>query len=213
MPSRSCKIRLSQKEILFIGMSHAKHRDSGSFSWINAKAYQIPSRVVIQMGCIALDKDAVAVASCYSNINFFVGSVVKKVKASFLQRPCSHHLSSTRILVTLLRPWIRRFTMFISASWLRTSSKFTWEEVNRHLESLEYGQLLRGWGRFVQNNTATVASSSVEDEYGSSKSKYCGNAEFNLTGPGIEPRPLTLYTSAESTQNAWPVHLFQMLIL
>ena len=38
-------------------------------------------------------------------------------------------MSSTRTLVTLLRPWIRRFTMIISAWWLRTSSKFTWEEV------------------------------------------------------------------------------------
>ena len=38
-------------------------------------------------------------------------------------------MSSTRTLVALLRPWIRRFTIIISAWWLRTSSKFTWEEV------------------------------------------------------------------------------------
>ena len=38
-------------------------------------------------------------------------------------------MSSTSTLVTLLRPWIRRFTIIISAWWLRTSSKFTWEEV------------------------------------------------------------------------------------
>ena len=38
-------------------------------------------------------------------------------------------MSSTRTLVTLLSPWIRRFTIIISAWWLRTSSKFTWEEV------------------------------------------------------------------------------------
>ena len=38
-------------------------------------------------------------------------------------------MSSTRTLVTLLRPWIRRFTIIISAWWFRTSSKFTWEEV------------------------------------------------------------------------------------
>ena len=38
-------------------------------------------------------------------------------------------MCSTRTLVTLLRPWIRRFTIIISAWWLRTSSKFTWEEV------------------------------------------------------------------------------------
>ena len=38
-------------------------------------------------------------------------------------------MSSTRTLVTLLRPWKRRFTIIFSAWWLRTSSKFTWEEV------------------------------------------------------------------------------------
>ena len=38
-------------------------------------------------------------------------------------------MSSTHTLVTLLRPWIRRFTIIISAWWLRTNSKFTWEEV------------------------------------------------------------------------------------
>ena len=38
-------------------------------------------------------------------------------------------MSSTCTVVTLLRPWIRRFTIIISAWWLRTSSKFTWEEV------------------------------------------------------------------------------------
>ena len=40
-------------------------------------------------------------------------------------------MSSTRTLVTLLRPWIRRFTIITSAWWLRTSSKFTWEEVKK----------------------------------------------------------------------------------
>ena len=38
-------------------------------------------------------------------------------------------MSSTRTPVTLLRLWIRRFTIIISAWWLRTSSKFTWEEI------------------------------------------------------------------------------------
>ena len=38
-------------------------------------------------------------------------------------------MSSTRTLVALLRPWIRRFTIIISAWWLRTSSKVMWEEV------------------------------------------------------------------------------------
>ena len=59
-------------------------------------------------------------------------------------------MSSTRTMVELLRPWIRRFTIIISAWWLRTSSKFMWEEVKRQQESLENGQLLSGCG-FVQN--------------------------------------------------------------
>ena len=41
--------------------------------------------------------------------------VAKWVKASFLRRPSSNGLGSTRTLFTLLRPWIRRFTMIISA--------------------------------------------------------------------------------------------------
>ena len=45
-------------------------------------------------------------------------------------------MSSTRTLVTLLRPWIRRFTIIISAWWLRTSSKFTWEEVKTSIGKL-----------------------------------------------------------------------------
>ena len=43
-------------------------------------------------------------------------------------------------LVTLLRPWIRRFTMIISAWWLQTTSKFSgkkFEEFNKNIESLE----------------------------------------------------------------------------
>ena len=56
-------------------------------------------------------------------------------------------ISSTRTLVTLLRPWIRRLTIIISAWWLRTSSKFTWEKVKRQPEN---GQLLSGCG-FVQS--------------------------------------------------------------
>ena len=35
---------------------------------------------------------------------------------------------STCTLVTLLRPWIRRFTMIISARWLQTGSKFSGQE-------------------------------------------------------------------------------------
>ena len=52
-------------------------------------------------------------------------------------------------LVTLLRSWIRRFTMIISTWWFRTSCKFKWEEVKRQSENLENGKHLSGWG-FVQ---------------------------------------------------------------
>ena len=54
--------------------------------------------------------------------------MAERVKASFLRRPWSNDLGSTRTLVTLFRPWIRRFTMIISAWWLRTSSKFSGQE-------------------------------------------------------------------------------------
>ena len=36
--------------------------------------------------------------------------------------------------------------MIISAWWLQTSSKFTWEEVKRQPQSLEYDQILREAG-------------------------------------------------------------------
>ena len=50
-------------------------------------------------------------------------------------------MDSTPTLVTLLRPWIRPFTMIIYTGWLRSSYKFLWEEVKRQLENLENGQL------------------------------------------------------------------------
>ena len=46
----------------------------------------------------------------------------------------------SQIYDTLLRPWIRRFTMIIFAWWLRTSSKFIgqeFEEIHRNIVSLE----------------------------------------------------------------------------
>ena len=62
------------------------------------------------------------------------------VKASFLQQPWSNDLGSTRTLVMLLRFWIRRFTMIISAWYVRTSSKFSgqkFEEIHRNVRSSE----------------------------------------------------------------------------
>ena len=50
------------------------------------------------------------------------GSVAERVKALFLRQPLSHDLGSARTLVTLLRPWIRHFTMIISAEWLPTQA-------------------------------------------------------------------------------------------
>ena len=55
-------------------------------------------------------------------------------------------MGSTRTLVALLRPWMRRFTMIISAWWLRTSSKFScqeFEEIHRNIGSLETSKLVR----------------------------------------------------------------------
>ena len=42
-------------------------------------------------------------------------AVANRVKASFLRRSRSHDLGSTRTLAMLLRPWIRRSTMIVSA--------------------------------------------------------------------------------------------------
>ena len=82
----------------------------------------------------------------YVIFDIFVGSVAEWVKASFLRRPGSNDLGSTRTLVTLLRPWIRRFTMIISARWFRTSSKFSgqeFEEIHRNIGSSETPKQVR----------------------------------------------------------------------
>ena len=55
-------------------------------------------------------------------------------------------MGSTRTLVTLMRPSIRRFyTKIIPARRPPTNRKFTWEEVRRLSESLEDGQRLKAW--------------------------------------------------------------------
>ena len=67
-------------------------------------------------------------------------------KGVVLRRPWSNGLGSTRTLVTLLRPWIRRFTMIISAWWLRTNSKFReeeFEEIHRNIGSSETPKQVR----------------------------------------------------------------------
>jgi len=83
-----------------------------------------------------------------------VGSVAEKVKAPFLRRPCDHdrviYVQFPPSSDTLLRPWIRPFTMIISAWWLWTSSKFSGKKSKKQQEKLGNGQLLSGCG-FVQN--------------------------------------------------------------
>ena len=51
----------------------------------------------------------------------------------------SYDIGSTRTLVTLLRPWIRRFTMIISAWWLRTTANYgqEFEKLRRNIGSQE----------------------------------------------------------------------------
>ena len=51
-------------------------------------------------------------------------------------------LGSTPTLVTLLRPWIQRFTMIISAWWFRTSSKFNGREFKEFTGTLDHWNLL-----------------------------------------------------------------------
>ena len=59
-------------------------------------------------------------------------------------------MSSTRALVTLLRPWIRRITIIISAWWLEQAANLRGKKSKLQQESLENGQLLSGCG-FVQS--------------------------------------------------------------
>ena len=82
-----------------------------------------------------------------------VGTVAEWVKASFLRRPLSNDLGSTRTLVTLLRPWNRRITMIISAWWLRTSSKFSGQEFEETTGTLDHRKLLSRCG-FLQSRSS-----------------------------------------------------------
>ena len=72
-----------------------------------------------------------------------------------LWRLWSHDLGSLRTLVTLLRPWIRRFTIIIPAWWLRTSSKFSepeqFEDIYVNIASLE--SLLNRCGFFQSRSS------------------------------------------------------------
>ena len=75
-----------------------------------------------------------------------VGSVVERVKASLLRWSWSHDMDSTITLIMLMRPWVRRLTMIISAWWLRTSIKFSgeeFEEIHKDIGSLETPKQVR----------------------------------------------------------------------
>jgi len=84
----------------------------------------------------------------------FVGSVAEKVKAPFLQQPCDHdHMIYVQLPPssdTLLHPWIRCFTMIISAWWLRTSSKFSAKKSKKQPKNSE-----------MDNSKAGVDSSKI----------------------------------------------------
>ena len=73
-----------------------------------------------------------------------VGSVAECVEASFLQRPWSNYLGSTRTQVTLLRPWIRRFTMIISTWRLQTRSNSVDKNSKKSTGTLDHRKLQRG---------------------------------------------------------------------
>jgi len=79
----------------------------------------------------------------------FVGSMAERVKAQFLWRPCDLGLTPT-LINTLLRPWIRHFTILISAWWLRTSSKLSGKKSKETTGKLGNGQFLSRY-RFIQN--------------------------------------------------------------
>ena len=95
------------------------------------------------------------------------GSAAEKARASFLQTIFRflRFYCLTRTLVTLWRPWMRRFTIIISAWCLRTSSKFSgqeFEEIHQYIGSLETPKQVQscksgrafpiGFGPNVDNN-------------------------------------------------------------
>ena len=73
-----------------------------------------------------------------------VGSVAKSAKASFLRQPLPHDLSLIRTLVTMLNPWIRRFTMIISTCCFKQATNLRGKKSIVFKKSLEYDQLLAG---------------------------------------------------------------------
>ena len=71
------------------------------------------------------------------------GSGADIVIASFLQRSLSNELGSNSTLVTLLRPWIRRFTMIISAVGFKQAANSVDKNSKKSTETLDRWKLLR----------------------------------------------------------------------
>ena len=72
-----------------------------------------------------------------SSFQTTVGSVAEWVKASFLRQPDRRILSSTHTLVTLLRPWIRRFTILSLLGGFEQAANLRGKKSKRQQESLE----------------------------------------------------------------------------
>ena len=79
--------------------------------------------------------------------NHAVGSVASRAKALFLLQLALISLSGFKSLPgTLLRLWIKRFTIIFSAWWLWASGKFSgqeYEEIYRNIEPLEISKQVR----------------------------------------------------------------------
>ena len=82
-----------------------------------------------------------------------VGFMAARKKASVLRRLFSYNLDSYCTPVTLLRLWIRDFTMIVSAWWLRIKSNFSGQEFDEIHRNFESAMLVIGVGRRVARNS------------------------------------------------------------
>ena len=126
--------------------AHLSTTHGGGFTLLSPFNCWASSRKTVNTNFYSLWFDSTENRTRVYRFNDSNGSVAKWVNASFLRRPWSNGLGSIRTLVTLLRSWIRRFTMIISAWWLRTSSKFSgqeFEEIHRNIGSPETPKQVR----------------------------------------------------------------------
>jgi len=100
------------------------------------------------------------------NESYHVGSMSDWLKVLFLWWPYDHNrvilIQLPPSLVTLLIPWIRRFTMIFAAWWLRISSKFSGKKSKKQPENAEMDNLKRV--RIHPKHSATVAFSWQDDK-------------------------------------------------